>query len=65
MARRNVWRRRTRRETIDSLRALVSEGRRTEALGFLTNTVRPVLDRLPTELELDEIADDLAAALTD
>lgn len=52
-------------EPIDTLRALVSEGRRADAREFLTSTLRPELDRLPADLGLNAILDDLAVALTD
>jgi predicted secreted hydrolase len=49
---------------VESLRAMVTDGHRTEALDYLTSIVRPAVESLSTDTgELFQILDDLAAAL--
>lgn len=50
---------------VETLRSMVDSGRRTDALDYLTSTVRPAVDALSTDNnELPQILDDLAAALS-
>ena len=51
-------------DSVESLRQMIEDGRRAEALDFLTGTVRPAVASLATgSAEMSQISDDLAAAL--
>jgi predicted secreted hydrolase len=52
-------------EVVETLRLMVDDGRRAEALNYLARTLRPAVEALTTDLgEIPQLLDDLTAALS-